>query len=102
MQEYNGDKTNGVFLIEPVGARITVEQNGRFKESYRLTRDYNLLSYIYSFYEQVRYVVFADNDDYELIETKNIPTILQYIPQNISYGVGRYLNIHLNLFIDVR
>ncbi len=102
LQEYKGEKTIGVFLIELVGAHITIEQNGRFKESYHLTDDQKLLSYIHSFSEQVQYVVFADGDDYELIETKNIPITLRHIPQNISYGVGRYLNIKLNLFIDVR
>lgn len=102
LQEYNGNKTNGIFLIELVGAHITIEQNGRFKEPYHLTYDYKLLSYVYDFSEQVQYVVFADGDDYELIETKNIPMILQYIPQNINCGVGRYLNIQLNLFIDLR
>lgn len=44
----------------------------------------------------------ADGDDYELIATKNIPTALRHIPQNIHCGVGRYLNIKLNLFIDLR
>ena len=101
LQKYNGDKAIGVFLIELVGAHITIEQNGRYKESYHLTNDYNLLSYIYDFAEQVHYVVFADGDDYELIETRKIPTMLRYIPQNISCGVGRYLNIKLNLFIDL-
>ena len=101
LQEYNGDKAIGVFLIELVGAHITIEQDGRYTEAYRLAHDCSLLSYIYGFSEQVQYVVFADGDDYELIETKNIPTALRHIPQNINCGVGRYLNIKLNLFIDL-
>ena len=67
----------------------------------RLAHDRHLLSYIYGFSEQVQYVVFADGDNYELIETKNISTALRHIPQNIRCGVGRYLNIKLNLFIDL-
>ena len=101
LQSYNGDKTNGVFLIELVGARVTIEQNRRFNEFYRLAKDYNLLSYVYGFSEQVRYVVFADSDGYELIETKDIPTRLQYIPKDITFGVGRYSRTKLQLFIDL-
>ena len=84
-----------------MGARISIEQNGQFNEFYRLARDYDLLSYVYTFSEHVRYVIFADNDGYELIDTKEIPTILQNIPQGITFGVGRYLSTKLNLFIDL-
>ena len=101
LQDYSGDKTNSIFLIELVGARISIEQNGQFNEFYRLARDYDLLSYVYTFSEHVRYVIFADNDGYELIDTKEIPTILQNIPKGITFGVGRYLSTKLNLFIDL-
>lgn len=101
LQDYNGDKTNGVFLIELVGARVTIIQNGLFKEFYRLARDCNLLSYVHGFSEQVRYVIFADSDGYELIEAKDIPTRLQYIPKDITFGVGQYSSTNLHLFIDL-
>lgn len=67
LQDYSGNKKNGVFLIELVGARLAIEQNGRFKEFYRLANDYSLLSYVYGYSNQVHYVVFADSDNYELI-----------------------------------
>lgn len=101
LQDYSGNKKNGVFLIELVGARLTIEQNGRFKEFYRLANDYSLLSYVYGYSNQVHYVVFADSDNYELIETKEIPKILKRIPQDLTFNVGRYLNTRLNLFIDL-
>lgn len=100
LQNYSGAKTNSVFLIELVGARIIIEQNGRFKEFYRLSYDYDLMMHVYNYSEQVRYMVFAYNDGYELIDTKYIPTMLQHIPKDITFGVGRYLEKQLDLFID--
>lgn len=76
-------------------------QNGRFKEFYRLTIDKELLEYINDFSEYFKYVVFANSEDYELLDIKNIPTMLQNIPTGVTFGVGRCKNIKLNLFIDI-
>ena len=101
LQKYNGEKTIGIFLIELVGARVTVIQNGRFNVFYRLAIDKELLTYIDKFSEQLNYIVFANNEDYELLDIKNISKILQNIPTGLTFGVGRYISTKLNLFIDI-
>lgn len=101
LQKYNGEKTIGIFLIELVGAGITVIQNGQFKDFYRLTIDKDLLEYINDFSEYLKYIIFANSEDYELLDIKNIPTILQNIPTGVTFGAGRCTKIKLNLFIDI-
>lgn len=101
VQKYNGEKTVGIFLIELVGARVTVIQNGRFRYFYRLGVDKELLQYIKESTEYLRYIVLANSEGYEVIDIKSIPTLLQNIPTNLTFGVGRYINTKLNLFIDL-
>lgn len=101
LQKYTGDKTNGIFLIELVGANITVMQNGRFLKFYRLAIDQELLTYINQYADYLKFIIFASADSYELLELKEIPKLLNTIPQGITFGVGRYINQELRLFIDI-
>ena len=59
--------------------------NGDFRESeelkcYRLTRDKNLLKYIYSFKENIKYVIFVYGRECEIIKIESIPYLLKLIP----------------------
>ena len=101
LQKYNGEKAVGIFLIELVGARVTAIQNGRFRVLYCLAIDKDLLEYINEFSEHLKFIVVANSEDYELLDIKNIPTILQNIPMGLTFGAGRCKNIKLNLFIDI-
>ncbi len=101
LQKYNGEKAVGIFLIELVGSRITIMQNGQFKDFYRLGVDKELLEYIEKYSEYLRYIVFANSENYEFIDVQSIPALLQNIPTNLTFGVGRYMNTKLNLFIDL-
>ncbi|MDY4895103.1 MAG: hypothetical protein SO532_04365 [Candidatus Borkfalkiaceae bacterium] len=101
LQKYNGEKAIGIFLIELVGARVTVIQNGRFRVFFRLSIDKDLLEYINEFSGYLKYIVFANSEDYELLDIKNIPTLLQNIPTGLKFDAGRCKNIKLNLFIDI-
>ena len=100
LQAYSGNKQKGIFLIELVGANLTIKQNGQFKAFYRLAQDAKLLRYINEHYQDLKYIIFASCNDYELIKIENIPELLMNIPQRLEFGVGRYTDIKLNLFID--
>lgn len=101
LRKYAGDKTNSIFLIEVVGAMITIEQNRYFKDVYRLSNDYNLLQYISEHSEQLWHIVFINGDYYEFIEIKEIPEIQKRAPRNMTFGVGRYLRTDVNVFVDL-
>lgn len=101
LQKYNGEKNIGIFLIELVGAGVTVMQNDQFKVFYRLSIDKDLLEYVNEFSEYLKYIVFANSEDYEFLDIKNIPTMLQNIPTGVTFSAGRCKNIKLNLFIDI-
>ena len=101
LQKYTGDKTNGIFLIELVGANITVMQNGRFLKFYRLEFDRELLTYINQYAEYLKFIIFVSADKYEILELNKIPKLLNNIPQGLTFGVGRFINEKLTLFIDI-
>lgn len=101
LNKFNGEKFNGIFLIEAEGGRILVLENGVFKSFYCLKYDKDILEYLYQFASALRYVVFLQNESYEILELSDIPHVLAGVPKKVSFGVGRYKNIHLGLFIDV-
>lgn len=101
LQKYTGERSIGIFLIELVGANITVMQNGRFLEFYRLAIDRELLTYINQYADYLKFIIFASADSYELLELKEISKLLNNIPKGITFGVGRYINQELRLFIDI-
>ena len=101
LQKYKGDKSIGIFLIELVGANITVMQNGRFLEVYRLAIDRELLTYINQYAEYLKFIIFASADSYEILELDEIPKLLDNLPHGLTFGVGRFINEKLSLFIDI-
>ena len=76
-------------------------QYGRFLKFYRLAIDQELLTYINQYTEHLKFIIFASADSYELLELKEIPKLLNTIPQGITFGVGRFINEKLSLFIDI-
>lgn len=101
LQNYTGVKSIGIFLIELVGANITIMRNNCFIAFYRLAFDRKLLTYINQYADYLKFIIFASADSYELLELKEIPKLLNTIPQGITFGVGRYINQELRLFIDI-
>lgn len=100
LKKYEGNKSVGIFLIELVGARITVKENGKFKKFYSLQDDCDALDCLQRTSKELRYIVFANNDGYELIDTREVPALRKNIHKGLSFNVGRYKNIALNLLID--
>ena len=101
LQKYKGDKSIGIFLIELVGANITIMRNNCFRAFYRLAIDQGLLTYINQYTEYLKFIIFVSADRYEILELNQIPKLLNSIPHGLTFGVGRFINEKLTLFIDI-
>lgn len=101
LQKYKGDKSIGIFLIELVGANITIMRNNCFRAFYRLAVDQELLTYINQYAEYLKFIIFASADSYEILELNEIPKLLDNLPHGLTFGVGRFINEKLSLFIDI-
>lgn len=99
-QKYLGCKKNGVFLIEYSEIALSMYENMytgwpsglsngdmRYPEKhtlYRLSRDKNLLRYIYDYKDIIQYVVFVNNQNCEIIKTENVQHLIRLIPWDFS------------------
>ena len=110
LDKYDGDKSVGVFMLEHTGARITVLRNGSPAKLYKIEYDIDLLSYLYGFRDKLKYLICFWGDTVgdsnggmscEIIEISKIPEILKNAPQDVSFGVGRVMNLKINLFLDL-
>lgn len=79
-------------------------------QPYKIKYDKDLLTYLCNFKDKLKYIIYYWGDTQgdlngdrscEIIEMRNIPEILKNVSQDISFGVGRYKNLKLNLFIDL-
>ncbi len=107
--KYTGNKYIGIFMIEYSDLALTMYENvyadwincmtnGDFREPekvkfYRLTRDKNLLEYIYSFKENIKYVIFVYGRECEIIKLESIPYLLKLMPWD--YVIAPYIGTTL-------
>lgn len=94
--KYTGSRQIGMFMIEYPEFALAMCENvyqdwidgmsqgdmreqEKFKE-YRLSRDKNLLQYVYQFKDEIRYVVFWNHIRIEVIRTENIPYLIKLLP----------------------
>ena len=94
--KYLGSKQIGIFMIEYMEDALAMCENvycewingmsqgdmreqEEFKE-YRLSRDKNLLEYIYQFKNEIQYVIFLNHARIEVICTENIPYLMKLMP----------------------
>lgn len=99
-KKYNGSKEIGIFMVEYPEFALAMCENiyqdwidgmsqgdmreqEEFKE-YRLSRDKNLLEYIYRFKDEIKYVIFVNPARFEVICTKNIPYLKKLLPWEYS------------------
>lgn len=101
LKDYKGNKSTGIFLIELVGANITVIQNNQFREFYCLAIDKEILTYLKQYTEYLNFIIFVSADSYELLDLNKISKLLNNVPQGITFGVGRYIEENLTLLIDL-
>ena len=101
LKKYEGVKNCGIFLIEHVGALVTVLRNKNFSDFYIIKYDKELLSYIYNFDGYLSYIIYLYNNKLDIINIKQIPEYLKNAPENITFGAGRYLISAPHIFIDL-
>ena len=114
-QIYKGNKKIGIFLIEYNDSALVTDVvypntkhellygdllDRQVSKIYRLTRDAQILEFIYNFKKDIRYVAFINKDAFngrlcELIAVDNIPEILKIIKEKYSFhckqiGVGKF------------
>lgn len=95
-RKYTGSKQIGIFMVEYPEIALAMCENvyqgwingmtqgdmrgqEQFNE-YRLSRDKNLLQYVYSFRNVIKYVIFWNYARIEVICTENIPYLLKLLP----------------------
>lgn len=102
LEKYHGKKNKGIFLVEypDTAALSMVELSlegteglfiGDYKsqehiDSYRLSRDKNLLKWLYQFESKIEYIIFLTGDNVEFIKLDNICKLLKLLPYD--YGVA--------------
>lgn len=96
LNKYTGPKDIGIFLIEYPETALAMCENvysgwidgmaqgdmreqESFKE-YRLSRDKELLSFIYHQKDVIKYVLFVNQSRFEVIKTDSIPYLLKLMP----------------------
>lgn len=119
LEKYNGSKQIGVFMVENYVYAVNMYENifADVKENvsygdlrrpqefscYRLSRDKNLLNYIYSYRDLIRYIIFVYEEytrrekakgfeglfgdlvrKIEVIKVENIPYMLKLLPWNFD------------------
>ena len=101
LKKYDGQKQEGIFLIEQTDAMIFV--TGTYPVvSYSLFFDKDLLEYIYGFKDILQYIVFTDGKYLDLIKISRIPQIIQYLPQEIAFKAGRTSSTTLQVFMNIQ
>lgn len=95
-KKYTGPKQVGIFMVEYPDSALAMCENvyqdwingmaqGDMREQeqfneYRLSRDKNLLQYVYQFKDEIKYVVFLNHTRIEVIRTENIPYLVKLLP----------------------
>lgn len=98
LEQYNGNKSVGIFMIEYNDLALEMYEdiyndwidemsNGDLRKEeylscYRLTRDKKLLDYVYQFRDKLKYIFFVYNRDCEIIKIENIPYLIKLMPWN--------------------
>ncbi len=94
--KYTGKKQIGIFIIEYPEFALAMCENvyGTIKEgfryddlreqqefnAYRLSRDKEMLDYLYQFSNQIKFVIYVYYDGIEIIKLKNIPDHKKLLP----------------------
>lgn len=125
LDKYTGEKNIGIFMVEYNDMVISMKENffENWKEGmlcgdiinqkqeffpYRISRDKELLNYIYKYKEKIKYIIFIYNEiDFEIIKIDSIPYLLNLLPWNFYFFplsiqkniscyplLKNYLNLH--------
>ncbi len=110
MENYHGDKSVGIFLIEYFGARIKVIKEDRFLEFYKIKDDKDMLLYLQDFADRLKYIIcfwgdtqgdISGDSSCEVVELSRIQEMILKVPQNIVFEMGRMKVMKHCLFLDL-
>lgn len=114
LSKYDGYTDVGIFMIEYMDLALKMREN-KYKvlenlneiplispiqkqmeclSDYYLSRDKNLLNYIYQYKDKLKYVIFVNSQTFEIIQINQIPLILELLPYDYSISVPGIINMY--------
>ena len=106
LEKYNGKKDLSVFLIENEEVNLEMYENAYIDTKkigfaqqehfirYMLSRDKNMLNYIYNFKDKIKYIIYFYEENFEVIKVKNIPNICEHLKNDYFIVPRRIIEIH--------
>lgn len=113
-EKYSGIKNKKIYMIEYPDFGIEmiedIDSNPEYFNkvklapkhchNYRLSKDKNMLKYLYKYKEEVDYIIMNYHEFFEIIKVKNIPQILKEIPY--EYCIAGKVNLIRRSQINLR
>ena len=91
LEKYKGKKDLSAFLIENEEVNLEMYENKHIDTKkpsftrqehfirYMLSRDKNMLNYIYNFKDKIKYIIYFYEENFEVIKVENIPELFKYL-----------------------
>lgn len=116
LKKYTGEKEIGIFMFQYTDSSLRtrtlytgIKQGLRYGDllkddcdyiGYQITRDSNLLDYIYSFKDMIKYVIFINEDRFlgdkiEIISVENIPEIIKIVKDRFEFSCAMIGSAHI-------
>lgn len=118
LNQYNGNKEIGVFIIEMTEFTLSMHENiynglkngltyGDLRNPqsficYRLSRDKDMLQYLYSFKDSIDFIIFVNCEGFEVIKLENIPEIIKLLPWDFVIAPLKVKERHSLLTLSVK
>ena len=108
LEKYKGKKDFSVFLIENEEVNLEMIENPsndnrqecdwsmgqEYFIRYMLSRDKEILNYIYGFKDKIKYVIYYFEEDFEIIKVENIPNICEHLKNDYLIVPRSIIEIH--------
>ena len=88
-------------MIEYKGAPLTIKEGNKFIEFYKIYKDKQVIEFISSYKNQIKYVIYIDNNGCQIIEIKKVIENFVPLPNNYEINPGRMINRVNNIFLDM-
>lgn len=115
LKKYTGERKIGIFMFQYTDSALRtrtlytgIKQGLRYGDllkddydyiGYQITRDSNLLDYIYSFKDVIKYVIFVNEDRFlgdkiEIVSVENIPEIIKIVKDHFTFSCAMIGSAH--------
>lgn len=101
LNKYDKNKLIGIFMIEYNGSPLTIKEDNRFIEFYKIYKDKQVIEFISSYVNQIKYVIYIDNEGCQIIEIKKVIENFLWLSNNYEIKPGRMINNANNIFFDI-